>query len=153
MLFVLIMKETEWFSQPARLFNLHSLPANWKNLLDKQATDVLSEIGSLQSLGSNFDFPKNSKNWHFPDNLYTWKFSKRDIVQIISSFTIKKRASCLASAAHCTAQNSSCTVNVHIYTVHSVVFLKLLKRYKQSNTTHQLFVKHTKTATCFDFIS
>jgi hypothetical protein len=31
--------------------------------------------------------------------------------------------------------------------------IKILKRYKQSNTTHQLFVKHTKTATCFGFIN
>jgi hypothetical protein len=65
MLFVLIMKETERYSQLTRLFNLRSLPVNWKNLLDTQATDVLSETGSLQSLSSNFDFPKNSKNWIF----------------------------------------------------------------------------------------
>jgi hypothetical protein len=44
-------------------------------------------------------------------------------------------------------------LGLFIYVVHSVVFLKLLKRYKQSNTTHQLFVKHTKTATCFGFIN
>jgi hypothetical protein len=29
----------------------------------------------------------------------------------------------------------------------------LLKMYKQLNTKHQLFVKHTKTATCFGFIN
>jgi hypothetical protein len=29
----------------------------------------------------------------------------------------------------------------------------LLKRYKQLNTTHQLFIKHTKTTTCFGFIN
>jgi hypothetical protein len=29
----------------------------------------------------------------------------------------------------------------------------ILKRYKQSNTPHQLFVKHTKTETCFGFIN
>jgi hypothetical protein len=33
----------------------------------------------------------------------------------------------------------------YIYIVHSVVFLKLFKRYKESNTTHQLFVKKTDT--------
>jgi len=75
MLFVLIMKETEWYSQLATHFNLRSLPMNWKDLLDTEATGVLPETGSLPSLGSNFDFPKNSKNWHFPDNLYTRKFS------------------------------------------------------------------------------
>jgi hypothetical protein len=69
------MIETEWYSQLARLFNLRNPPVNWKDLLDTEATDVLSETGSLQSLGSNYDFPKNSKNWHFPDNLYMWKFS------------------------------------------------------------------------------
>jgi hypothetical protein len=42
---------------------------NWKDLLDTEATDVLTETGSSQSLGSNFDFPKNSKNWHFIDTL------------------------------------------------------------------------------------
>jgi hypothetical protein len=44
-------------------------------------------------------------------------------------------------------------LNDYIYVVHSVVFLKLLKRCRQSNTTHQLFVKHTKTATCFAFMN
>jgi hypothetical protein len=33
------------------------------------------------------------------------------------------------------------------------LILRLVKRYKQSNTTHQLFVKHIKTATCFGFIN
>jgi effector-binding domain-containing protein len=54
-----------------------------------------------------------------------------------------------------TSRNSRKTLFQHryIYIVHSFVFLKLLKRYKQSNTTHQLFVKHTKMATYFGFMN
>jgi len=101
------MKETERYSQLAGLFNLRSLPVKWKDLLDTQATDVLYETGSLQSLGSNFDFPKNSKNWHFPDNLHTWKFSNWENVQRIGYFTTRKRMSCLASAAYYTVQSAA----------------------------------------------
>jgi hypothetical protein len=48
---------------------------------------------------------------------------------------------------------------VKYYSVHETLsnttnqFYKLLQSYEQSNTTHQLFIKHTKTATSFGFIN
>lgn len=141
MLFALIMKETEWYSQLARLFNLRSLPVNWKDLLE------------------------NSKNWHFPDNLYTQKFSNQQNVQRIGYFTIRKRRSCLAPAAYWTAQTaaelvmdcSMTSMKGRYFTKYQMCIYylikiksKLLETYKTDECELQKWRKIGKTGERFD---